>query len=173
MWMATVVYVMGELRGEDRMSRYIEVDENEAWAIDHAIRHTVQDGQQNLGKGLLLKVMNIVLEFEERRTQPYATLELPLALTEGEGWVIDHQIRCDATFNKKPVGRTLLLKVFRLLTEYANERDSRLGVDTLDSLADLLRDLPPAKEGASDQPSDDRPPDTDPEDPSSSPGLPN
>ena len=111
------------------MPKYIHINENEAWAIDHTIRHTYQEGQQNIGKDLLLKAMNIVLEFEEQRAQPYASQDLPLALAEAECWAIDHQIRCDVTLNNKPVGRNLLLKVFRLLTEYANERDSRLGVD--------------------------------------------
>ena len=124
------------------MPKYIHINDNEAWAIDHTIRHTHQEGQQNIGKDLLLKAMNIVLEFEEQRTQPYASQDLPLALTEAECWTIDHQIRCDVTFNDKPVGRNLLLKVFRLLTEYANERDSQLGVDTLDTLADLLKRPP-------------------------------
>ena len=51
-----------------------------------------------------------------------------MALTEDECWAIDHQIRCDLTVNGKPVGRAILLKVFRALTEYANERDSESGV---------------------------------------------
>ncbi|MAG35643.1 MAG: hypothetical protein CL878_05280 [Dehalococcoidia bacterium] len=154
------------------MPKYIEINENEAWAIDHTIRHTYQEGQQNVGKDLLLKAMNIVLEFEEQRTQPYASQDLPLALTEAECWAVDHQIRCDVTFNSKPVGRSLLLKVFRLLTEYANERDSQLGVDTLDSLADLLRRPPSEAESTSDQPSDEQSPDSEPDDPAASPERP-
>ena len=133
------------------MPKYIHINENEAWAIDHTIRHTYQEGQQNIGKDLLLKAMNIVLEFEEQRAQPYASQDLPLALAEAECWAIDHQIRCDVTLNNKPVGRNLLLKVFRLLTEYANERDSRLGVDTLDTLAELLKRPPSEADRPSDQ----------------------
>ena len=96
----------------------------------------------------------------------------PLALTEAECWAIDHQIRCDVTLNDKPVGRDLLLKVFRLLTEYANERDSQLGVDTLDSLADLLRRPPSEADRPSDQPSDEQRPDSEPDDPAATPGAP-
>ena len=154
------------------MPKYIHINENEAWAIDHTIRHTYQEGQQNIGKDLLLKAMNIVLEFDEQRSQPSASQDLPLALTESECWAIDHQIRCDVTLNDKPVGRDLLLKVFRLLTEYANERDSQLGVDTLDSLADLLRRPPSEADRPSDQPSDEQRPDSEPDDPAATPGRP-
>ena len=69
-----------------------------------------------------------------------------MALTEDECWAIDHQIRCDLTVNGKPVGRAILLKVFRALTEFANERDSESGVAQLGTLADLLR--PPGRRGA-------------------------
>ena len=154
------------------MPKYIDISENEAWAIDHTIRHTYQDGQQNIGKDLLLKAMNIVLEFEERRAQPYASQELPLALTEAECWAIDHQIRCDVTLNDKPVGRNLLLKVFRLLTEYANERDSQLGVDTLDTLADLLQRPPSEADRPPDQTPDEPWPDSEPDDPAAAPERP-
>ena len=154
------------------MPKYIHINENEAWAIDHTIRHTYQEGQQNIGKDLLLKAMNIVLEFDEQRSQPSASQDLPLALTEAECWAIDHQIRCDVTLNDKPVGRDLLLKVFRLLTEYANERDSQLGVDTLDSLADLLRRPPSEADRPPDQPSDEQRPDSEPDDPAATPGRP-
>jgi hypothetical protein len=71
-----------------------------------------------------------------------------VALTEDECWAIDHQIRCDLTVNGKPVGRAILLKVFRALTEYANERDSESGVLHLGTLADLLR--PPGEEDETD-----------------------
>jgi hypothetical protein len=121
------------------MPQYIEITEDEAWAIDHTIRHTYTDGQSNVGKTLLLKVMNIILEFEDRRGKPFAPQVLPLAVTEEECWAIDHQIRCDLTVNGKPVGRALLLKVFRALTEFANQRDSEAGVQQLGALADLLR----------------------------------
>ena len=154
------------------MPKYIDISEDEAWAIDHTIRHTYQDGQQNIGTDLLLKAMNIVLEFEERRAQPSASQELPLALTEAECWAIDHQIRCDVTLNDKPVGRNLLLKVFRLLTEYANERDSQLGVDTLDTLADLLKRPPSEADRPSDQPPDEPWPDSEPDDPAATPERP-
>jgi hypothetical protein len=126
------------------MPKYLEITEDEAWAIDHTIRHTYADGPNNIGRDLLLKVMNVVLEFEERRGKPVAPQVLPVALTEDECWAVDHQIRCDLTVNGKPVGRALLLKVFRTLTEYANERESQSGVEQLGSLADLLR--PPPEE---------------------------
>ena len=126
------------------MPKYIEVTEDEAWAIDHTIRHTFNEGPNNVGRDLLLKVMTVVLEFEERRGKPLSPQVLPVALTEDECWAIDHQIRCDLTVNGKPVGRAILLKVFRALTEFANERDSESGVAQLGTLADLLR--PPAEE---------------------------
>ena len=131
------------------MPKYIELTEDEAWSIDHTIRHTYTDGGNAIGRDLLLKVMNLILEFEERRGKPFAPELLPLAVTEDECWAIDHQIRCDLTVNNKPVGRILLLKVFRALTEYANERDSESGVEQLGNLADLLRpagdDAPPER----------------------------
>jgi hypothetical protein len=121
------------------MPKYVEVTEDEAWAIDHTIRHTYSEGPNNVGRDLLLKVMTVVLEFEERRGKPFSPQVLPVALTEDECWAIDHQIRCDLTVNGKPVGRAILLKVFRALTEFANERDSESGVAQLGTLADLLR----------------------------------
>jgi hypothetical protein len=131
------------------MPKYVEVTEDEAWAIDHTIRHTFNEGPNNVGRELLLKVMTVVLEFEERRGKPFSPQVLPVALTEDECWAIDHQIRCDLTVNGKPVGRAILLKVFRALTEYANERDSESGVIHLGALADLLRP-PPDDEDAGD-----------------------
>jgi hypothetical protein len=130
------------------MPKYVEVTEDEAWAIDHTIRHTFNEGTNNVGRDLLLKVMNVVLEFEERRGKPFSPQVLPVAVTEDECWAIDHQIRCDLTVNGKPVGRAILLKVFRALTEYANERDSESGVLHLGTLADLLR--PPGEEDETD-----------------------
>jgi hypothetical protein len=124
------------------MPKYVEITEDEAWAIDHTIRHTFTEGANNVGRDLLLKVMNVVLEFEERRGKPFSPQVLPVALTEDECWAVDHQIRCDLTVNGKPVGRAILLKVFRALTEYANERDSESGVVHLGTLADLLRPPP-------------------------------
>ena len=143
------------------MPKYIEIGEDEAWAIDHTIRHTYAEGQGNIGKDLLLKVMNVVLEYEEQRSKPFAADQLPLALTEDECWAIDHQIRCDLTVNSKAVGRGILLKVFRLLTEYANERDSQLGIDALDNLADLLRNPPDESPSTPDHTPDECSPDTD------------
>lgn len=121
------------------MPKYIELTEDEAWAVDHTIRHTYADGQTVIGRDLLLKVMTVILEFEDRRGKPFAPETLPVALTEDEAWAVDHQIRCDLTVNNKPVGRAVLLKVFRVLTEFANDRDSEGGVARLGSLADLLR----------------------------------
>jgi hypothetical protein len=131
------------------MPKYIEITEDEAWAIDHTIRHTYTEGQSNVGKDLLLKVMTLVLEFEERRGKPFAPQVLPLALTEDECWAVDHQIRCDLTVNGKPIGRSILLKVFRALSEFANDRDSEAGVAHLGTLADLLR--APADENPSEE----------------------
>lgn len=127
------------------MPKYVELTEDEAWAIDHTIRHTYSDGTSNIGRDLLLKVMTVALEFEERRGKPFSPETLPVAVTEDECWAIDHQIRCDLTVNNKPVGRSILLKVFRALSEFANERDSHSGVAHLGTLADLLG--PPAEEG--------------------------
>jgi len=126
------------------MPKYIEITEDEAWAIDHTIRHTYAEGANVIGRDLLLKVMTLVLEFEERRGKPLAPQVLPLALTEDECWAIDHQIRCDLTVNGKPIGRAILLKVFHALTEFANDRDSEAGVMQLGTLADLLR-APPTR----------------------------
>lgn len=131
------------------MPKYIDITEDEAWAIDHTIRHTYTESQNNVGRDLLLKVMTVVLEFEERRGKPFAPETLPVAATEDECWAIDHQIRCDLTVNNKPVGRAILLKVFKALTEYANERDSETGVERLGNLADLLR--APSEEGPTDE----------------------
>lgn len=124
------------------MPKYVEVTEDEAWALDHTIRHTFNEGTNNVGRDLLLKVMHVVLEFEERRGKPFSPQVLPVALTEDECWAVDHQVRCDLTVNGKAVGRGILLKVFRALTEYANDRDSESGVFRLGSLADLLRPGP-------------------------------
>lgn len=121
------------------MPKYVEINEDEAWAIDHTIRHTYAEAQNNIGRDLLLKVMTVILEFEERRGKPFAPETLPVALTEDECWAVDHQIRCDLTVNNKPVGRAILLKTFRALTEFANDRDSESGVARLGNLADLLR----------------------------------
>ena len=121
------------------MPKYVEITEDEAWAIDHTIRHTYAEAQANIGRDLLLKVMTVILEFEERRGKPFAPETLPVALTEDECWAVDHQIRCDLTVNNKPVGRAILLKIFRALSEFANERDSEGGVERLGHLADLLR----------------------------------
>ena len=121
------------------MPKYVEITEDEAWAIDHTIRHTYAEAQANIGRDLLLKVMTVILEFEERRGKPFAPETLPVALTEDECWAVDHQIRCDLTVNNKPVGRAILLKIFRALSEFANERDSEGGVERLGNLADLLR----------------------------------
>ncbi|HEX2036628.1 MAG TPA: hypothetical protein VHS99_20790 [Chloroflexota bacterium] len=133
------------------MPKYIEVTEDEAWAIDHTIRHTFSDGPTNIGRDLLLKVMNVILEFEERRGKPFSPQVLPLAVTEDECWALDHQIRCDLTVNGKPVGRALLLKAFQALTEFANERDSLSGVTQLGTLADLLRSGPEGGEAPEDR----------------------
>ena len=134
------------------MPKYIDITEDEAWAIDHTIRHTYAEGGNNVGRDLLVKVMTLVLEFEERRGKPFAPQVLPLALTEDECWAIDHQIRCDLTVNGKPIGRAILLKVFGALTEFANDRDSEAGVAHLGTLADLLR--APADENPSESPGD-------------------
>src|SRR5204863_233751 len=85
------------------MPKYVELNEDEAWAIDHTIRHTYAEGQSNVGRDLLLKVMTVVLEFEDRRGKPFAPELLPVALTAYECWAIDHQIRCDLTVKNKPL----------------------------------------------------------------------
>ena len=61
-----------------------------------------------------------------------------MAVTEEECWAIDHQVRCDLTINNKNVGRGLLVKVFRTLTAFANERDATSGVAWLDDLTARL-----------------------------------
>jgi hypothetical protein len=140
---------------ESLMPKYIEITEDEAWAIDHTIRHTYSEGGATVGHDLLLKVMAVVLEFEDRRGKPFAPETLAVAVTEDECWAIDHQIRCDLTVNNKPVGRAILIKVFRALTEFTNDRDSESGVLRLGNLADLLR--PPPEETPGGDPAHDTP----------------
>ncbi len=123
------------------MPRYIEITEEEAWAIDLTVRHTHAEAGAVVGQELLLKAMYVILEFEERRGTPVAPLALPVALTEEECWTLDHQVRCDLTINNKNVGRGLLLKVFRALTGFASERDAGAGVAQLADLALRLREL--------------------------------
>lgn len=121
------------------MPRYIEITEDEAWAIDLTVRHTHVEGGDAVGQELLLKAMYVILEFEDRRAAPLSPVTLPIALTEEECWTLDHQVRCDLTINNKNVGRGLLLKVFRALTEFASERDAIHGVAHLTDLASRLR----------------------------------
>jgi hypothetical protein len=121
------------------MPRYIEITEDEAWAIDLTVRHTHVEAGDVIGQELLLKTMYVILEFEDRRGAPLSPQTLPIALTEGECWTLDHQVRCDLTINNKNVGRGLLLKVFRALTDFASERDAGHGVAQLTDLASRLR----------------------------------
>ena len=121
------------------MPRYIEITEDEAWAIDLTVRHTHVEGGDVVGQELLLKTMYVILEFEDRRGAPLPPQTLPIALTEEECWALDHQVRCDLTINNKNVGRGLLLKVFRALTDFASERDAVHGVAQLTDLASRLR----------------------------------
>lgn len=122
------------------MPRYIDITEDEAWAIDLTVRHTHTEGGAVVGQELLLKAMYVILEFEDRRNTPLAPQALPIALTEQECWTLDHQVRCDLTINNRNVGRGLLLKVFRALTDIASERDAVSGVSHLSDLASRLRD---------------------------------
>ena len=121
------------------MPRYIEITEDEAWAIDLTVRHTHVESGDVVGRELLLKTMYVILEFEDRRGAPLSPQTLPIALTEQECWALDYQVRCDLTINNKYVGRGLLLKVFRALTEFASERDAVHGVAQLTDLASRLR----------------------------------
>ncbi|MCX5990172.1 MAG: hypothetical protein NTV35_14280 [Chloroflexi bacterium] len=120
------------------MPKYIELSEDESWAIDLMVRHTYAESGSVIGQGLLLKVMNLILEFEDRRGTPTSPVALPMAVTEEECWALDHQVRCDLTINNKNVGRGLLVKVFRTLTAFANERDATSGVAWLDDLTARL-----------------------------------
>jgi hypothetical protein len=122
------------------MPRYIEITEDEAWAIDLTVRHTHTEAGDVVGQELLLKTMYVILEFDDRRGAPLSPQTLPIALTEAECWALDHQVRCDLTINNKNVGRGLLLKVFRALTEFASERDAVDGVAHLTDLAARLRE---------------------------------
>jgi hypothetical protein len=121
------------------MPRYVEITEDEAWAIDLTVRHTHSEAGKVVGQELLLKAMYVLLEFENRRGEPLFPQTLPVALTEDECWTLDHQVRCDLTINNKNVGRGLLIKVFRALTEFASERDAHHGVAHLTDLASRLR----------------------------------
>ncbi len=138
------VIVTGTAPKEHRMPRYVEITEDEAWAIDLTVRHTHVESGEAVGQELLLKAMYVILEFEDRRAAPLSPLTLPIALTEEECWALDHQVRCDLTINNKNVGRGLLLKVFRALTEFASERDAIHGVAQLSDLAGRLRGEFPA-----------------------------
>ncbi len=125
------------------MPRYIEITEDEAWAIDLTVRHTHAEAGEVVGQELLLKTMYVILEFDDRRGAPLSPQTLPIAVTEPECWALDHQVRCDLTINNKNVGRGLLLKVFRALAAFASERDAVDGVAHLTDLAARLRDDSP------------------------------
>ena len=43
------------------MPKYIELSEDESWAIDLMVRHTYAESGSVIGQGLLLKVMNLIV----------------------------------------------------------------------------------------------------------------
>ena len=66
------------------MPKYIELTEDETWAIDLMVRHTYAESGSVIGQGLLLKVMNLILEFEDRRSTPTSPVVLPMAVAPME-----------------------------------------------------------------------------------------
>lgn len=122
--------------------KIIEVSEGECWAIEYTVRSREMNDPRRLERDLLLKVMAILVEFEDRRGKPFPPKYLPLALTEDECWLIVQRVPFDMVLSGEHVGRSVLLKTFRILLEYANERESAGGMATL---MDLLRLRSPAQ----------------------------
>ena len=116
--------------------RSLPLTELEAWAIEDMVRHTWNDEGRPVGRSLLLKIMALLDEFEQRRGQPHPPRDLPLVLSEEECWAVDFHIRrghVDPTGVR--VGRELLYKVFRLLLDLRAADEVRsLGLP--DALAD-------------------------------------
>jgi hypothetical protein len=125
--------------------KIIEVSEGECWAIEYTVRSREMNDPRRIERDLLLKVMALLVEFEDRRGKPFPPKQLPLALTEDECWLIVQRVPFDMVLSGEHVGRSVLLKTFRILLEYANERESAGGVATL---MDLLRLRSPAQSEA-------------------------
>ncbi len=93
----------------------------EAWLLDDMVRHTWTDESRPIGKGLLLKAIAVIREFEERTHQPNPPAMLPIVVTEDECWAIDYHIRRGLKDSDgRPVGKELLLKAFDALLTICN-----------------------------------------------------
>ena len=93
----------------------------EAWLLDDMVRHTWTDESRPIGKGLLLKVIAVIREFEQRSLKPHPPAMVPIAVTEDECWAIDFHIRRNLRdTDGRPVGKELLLKTFDALLTICN-----------------------------------------------------
>ncbi len=93
----------------------------EAWLLDDMIRHTWADESRPIGKGLLLKVIAVIREFEQRSRKPNPPATMPIVVTEEECWAIDYHIRRSLKDSDGiPVGKELLLKAFDALLTICN-----------------------------------------------------
>jgi hypothetical protein len=111
--------------------KVVHVTENECWAVEYTVRSRELPETRRLERDLLLKIMALLVEFEDRHGKPFPPTQLPLALTEEECWLIVQRVPLDVVLSGEHAGRTVLLKTFRILLEYANEREAQGGVATL------------------------------------------
>ncbi len=112
-----------DTRGICKLSREatIHLTHLESWLLDDMIRHTWNDESRPVGKGLLLKVIALIREFEERSLRPHPPASLPIALNEDECWAIDYHVRRNLRdTDGRPVGKELLLKSFDALLSICN-----------------------------------------------------
>jgi hypothetical protein len=91
--------------------------EGEAWCLEHFAGD----------KALSLKLGSLLLEFQV----PMGPTELPIALTPKECWEIQSNVGGELEWEKKNVGKSILLKVYRLLLDYKNEEDTKDAVEEL------------------------------------------
>ena len=93
----------------------------ESWLLNDMIRHTWNDESRPVGKGLLLKVIALIREFELRSLKPHPPASLPIVLNEDECWAVDYHIRRNLRdTDGRPVGKELLLKTFDALLSICN-----------------------------------------------------
>ena len=112
-----------DTRGMCTLSREatIHLTHLESWLLDDMIRHTWNDESRPIGKGLLLKVIALIREFEQRSLRPHPPATLPIGLNEDECWAIDYHVRRNLRdTDGRPVGKELLLKSFDALLSICN-----------------------------------------------------
>lgn len=93
--------------------------EGEAWCLEHFAGD----------RALSLKLGSLLLEFSVK--EPNTPAELPIALTPKECWEIQSNVGGELEWEKKNVGKSILLKVYRLLLDYRNEEDTKDAVEEL------------------------------------------